>query len=106
MTRDECAAWDKEHPDAYEIFRRIARTWYESKAKRASARWIVGWIRWRTHVGSWREHEYKINDHMSTYYARKFMDEFPECEGFFQLRDNAEAKAKTRTPRPFALTSQ
>ena len=95
MRPDECAAFDAANPQVWRLFCRYAwGRWHAQEEqgvpperRRFSARVIIGKIRWDAAVKTKPDATgLKINDHMSTYYARKFMERYPALDGFFQLR--------------------
>ena len=56
--------------------------------KRYSARAICQRIRWHIEVDRNQPPEaYKVNNNYTPYLARKFMEENPQFEGFFELRE-------------------
>ena len=75
--------YDNEHPEIYEGFRKFA---LKALAVRNnySARAIFHALRWETLLDSGGD--YKIPNGWSPFYARKFMKESPEHEGFFRTR--------------------
>jgi len=76
--------YDRKNPQIYEMFRRFTLEAVRLGRKRFSAEAVINRIRWETMVRG--DDEFKINNNIKPYYSRKFMNEFPECEGFFQLR--------------------
>lgn len=77
--------WHKENPHVYELFKRFT---YEAIAKghdRLSAWLIVNRIRWETMVET-RGDDFKISNDFIAYYARLFMHEHPEYDGFFRTK--------------------
>lgn len=43
-------------------------------------------IRWFKNVETYSDDEFKVNDHHRAFYARKFMQQFPQYAGFFEVR--------------------
>lgn len=84
----------RENPQVWELFRGFA---VEARAarERFSARMIVHRIRWYTAVETTDE-DYKINDHVSPYYARLLAWTEPEMFGsFFELRGDSDVDQVT-----------
>lgn len=95
----EFVEFDRLNPGVWRLFKRYAlRMWNRQKragvdGPRSSARLIVERIRWEIHMQtkSVDGFGFKINDHYVPHYARKFLAEHPECEGFFQTRGDGES---------------
>lgn len=76
----------RENPSVYRLFCRFAgdvlaagRTYYSADA-------IVHRIRWHTNIETRSEDGFRINDHHVTFYARMWMRDHPQHEGFFRTR--------------------
>lgn len=98
MTEDARRLWDEANPLIWRLFRKLAwQRWHAlgrrgvpEDERRFSARVIVGKLRWDAAVATTPDEAgRKINDHMAKYYGVKFMDRYPACEAFFQLRAQA-----------------
>lgn len=76
--------YDRKNPRIYEMFKHFALEAVRMGRKRFSAEAVINRIRWETMVRG--DDEFKINNNIKPYYSRKFMNEYPELEGFFQLR--------------------
>ena len=83
-TKENFEIFDAENPKVWELFKHFSLL-AASKRERYSARGIFHQIRWHTMLRE-KEGEYKIDAGWTSHYARKFMDEFPEHEGFFETR--------------------
>lgn len=82
-------AWqqfDRAHPEVYSRFVMLVRAARATGHRRYSARTIIENIRWHYTVNERRDGGFKINDHFSPFYVRKFIAENPEFSGFFELR--------------------
>lgn len=91
------AVFDGAHPDVWGHFERIALDMWRRGRTHYSARTILHVI--RHHVDTTAHHteaEFRLNDHWSPFYARRFMARYPECGPFFELRP-AIADTKERT---------
>ncbi len=82
----EFRQFHSDNPHVYELFKRFTfqtiragRTYYSSDA-------ICHRIRWHTNVETRAYDEFKINDHYTAFYARMFMRECPQHDGFFRTR--------------------
>jgi len=80
--------YHNENPHMWEKFEELAL-----KAARYrthfSARTIIHIIRWDTMLTG--SGDYKISDHASTYYARLFIDKYPQHENFFHIKSTSNA---------------
>ena len=74
----------KEHPEIYDKFCKFAKQAARVKAY-YSAKAIFHRIRWETQIEE-KKSEFKIDDGWISHYARKFMEDFPKYDGFFQIR--------------------
>ena len=79
-------------PEIYTLFSRFAHL-AASKRDYYSAKSIFHRIRWETMVSDGFA-EFKIDDGWISHYARKFMAENPEHDGFFQTRVRANSYHK------------
>lgn len=89
--------WTKENfeihhaanPEIYRMF-----CYYATKAavvrKYYSAKSVFHRVRWETQIEE-RKSEYKIDDGWISHYARLFMEENPQHEGFFETRVRRES---------------
>ena len=75
--------FDQAHPEIYEEFilraKKILR-----KRKKTGAKRIIENIRWDFDMEN--DDEYKINNNYIACYVRKFLKEYPEYNGCFELR--------------------
>lgn len=70
----------------YQEFKRATLDLIDRGVTHFSARDVIGHIRWKTaarDVG-----EFKCNNNRTAEMARRFMQDFPEHDGFFQLRSS------------------
>lgn len=77
--------YDKENPEIYEFFKRYTLKAIERGFKHLSAEFIFCILRWETPISASGD-DFKINNNAKPFYARKFMREFPQYEGFFRKR--------------------
>ena len=83
-TAENFVQHDSANPEVYRMFEHFALEASKYK-KKYSAKSIFHRIRWETMVSE-QDSQYKIDDGWISHYARKFMDEHPELEGFFETR--------------------
>lgn len=72
----------------YEAFKRRALQLIDKGRRRYGAKRIVEEIRYDTTLQHAPEYAdgYKVNNNMTSLYARRFMEEHPEHDGFFKTR--------------------
>jgi len=78
-----------DNPRVYEMFKEFTWMVIRRGRKRWSARDILHRIRWETNVVIDDPSGFKISDHHSPFYARMFMHEFPQYDGFFSIKEAA-----------------
>ncbi len=85
--REEAQEFHMEHPEIWRLFVRFTFQLIERGFKHNSARAVFHRIRWETDQADVDGNTtFKINDHHSPFYARRFMKIYPDMEGFFRLR--------------------
>lgn len=77
--------WHKENPHVYDMFERFTLDAIAKGHKRLSAWLIVNRIRWETMVETQGD-DFKISNDFIAYYARLFMHNHPEHQGFFKTK--------------------
>lgn len=76
--------YDEENPNIYGMFKEFALEASRYR-KRYSAKNIFHRMRWETMIRKPKE-DFKIDDGWISHYARKFLEEYPNLEGFFETR--------------------
>lgn len=82
--------YHKENPEVYELFKRFTLEVIASGHLRYSSKAIFERIRWHTEVET--SGEFKMSNNYTPYYARLFMWEFPEHDGFFRTQTLPEER--------------
>jgi len=89
-------AFHAENPYFYKMFAHYTREMIDAGHRNLSARLIFHHIRWMTKMRKPIDPEdtspfgpFKVNNNYSPFYARMFMDDYPEYDGFFRTRDAA-----------------
>jgi hypothetical protein len=86
--KEAVTRFHKEHPEVWDLFCRFTFMKINAGFKHYSARGIFHRIRWETDLPAYdKGNEFKLNDHHSPFYARRFMATYPEHEGFFRTRE-------------------
>tara|TARA_R100001463_G_scaffold43947_3_gene91514 strand:- start:27196 stop:27507 length:312 start_codon:yes stop_codon:yes gene_type:complete len=83
-TQENFVRYHRDNPHIWEGFIKYTMQ-VASKRDYFSAKAVFHRMRWDTAIGE-DGADYKLNDGWISHYARKFMDEFPQYEGFFQTR--------------------
>lgn len=83
--REFCAA----NPEVYELFKQFTFQAIQRGRARYSADAVFHRIRWHVDIETRSADDFKLNDHYTACYARKFMRDFPEHDGFFETRKSA-----------------
>jgi len=78
-------AFDEANPKIWELFKKYAHALLRRGITHWSADNILHKIRFETAVKG-KGDTFKINNNFSAFYARKFLNMYPACKGFFELR--------------------
>lgn len=70
----------------YQEFRRLSLLLIERGFKRYGAKSIIERIRFETNLREGPRSSFKLNNNNTALYARMFMQEFPQHDGFFEVR--------------------
>lgn len=85
--------WDALNPHFYPLFCRFAVQLAERGHRHISSKLIFERVRWESLIKTVGD-DYKLNNNYTALYARRFMRDHPQYEGFFRTR---ELKAVTAT---------
>jgi len=77
--------FDNDNPKIWEMFERFTFELISKGRNRHSARDVIHRIRWETALKT-DDPNFKVNDHWSPCYARKFHKVHPRYDGFFSVR--------------------
>lgn len=85
------------HPHVYNELVRLSREWVSVGHARLGIATLFEKLRWEWHVAGLTDRDgYKLNNNLRALYARKIMDQEPDLDGLFEIRE--------RTTRRFAET--
>lgn len=73
------------NPRVYELFVKFTLQVVRAGRKRYGAFAILNRIRWHVEIET-RGDEFKVNNNWSPFYARLFMQDHPQHDGFFETR--------------------
>lgn len=79
-------AFDAANPRVYEAIVRLAFQLKNAGRQRLSMETIFGKIRWDMSLETTDSSGFKLNDHYSSRYTRKLIADYPEFDGFFEVR--------------------
>jgi len=82
-THDNFLKHHEKHPEIYAMFCRFALQ-VAKRRKYYSAKSVFHRIRWETMITE--RGDFKIDDGWIAHYARKFMSDYPQYDGFFGTR--------------------
>jgi len=81
--------FDAANPQVWYEFERIALQVAGRGHKHYGAKAIFEVIRFRRAIET-TDADFKLNNNLTPYYARKFMERHPEYDGFFEIRRSKE----------------
>jgi hypothetical protein len=84
--REKFRGFHRDNPKVWELFRKFAFQAIESGRPRYGANSVIERIRWHTNIET-NDPEFKINNNHAPYYARMFMEVYPEHDEFFITRE-------------------
>jgi len=88
---DKFNQYHRDNPQVYELFKRFTFMAIKRGHNRLSAWMIVNRIRWETSIETFSVDEYKISNDYIALYARMFMRDHPEYDGFFKTKEMKRA---------------
>lgn len=79
-------AFHRDNPYVYELFKRFAGQAIASNRAHFGVSAVWERLRWETQIVTFNDDDLKLNNNHRAYYARMFMRDFPESDGFFRTR--------------------
>jgi hypothetical protein len=91
MTRREemrlaAASFHAEYPEVWELFVRFTLEKIRQGFKHYGAKAVMERVRWESDYGANGIVKFKVNDHYTAFYARRFTRVYPQYVGFFRNR--------------------
>jgi hypothetical protein len=80
----EPEVYDSENPQVWQAFKNATFRLINAGVRRYGAKAIFEHIRFQTAVSG--KGTFKMNNNYTSYYARRFMREYPAFKGFFETR--------------------
>ena len=91
----QAEAFHKANPEVARLFMHFTKQMISRGFKNYSSMSIIQRIRWETDQANVEgQSSFKINNNYAPWYARRFMEAFPEYEGFFRTRKRTSEKKK------------
>lgn len=87
LARQRFEEFDAANPRIYELFKRFAFQAAGAGRKHFGARLIAERIRWEVMIET-TGGDFKLNDHFTPFYVRKFLADHPDYREFFELRSS------------------
>jgi hypothetical protein len=78
--------WDAKNPHFYPLFCRFSVQLAQRGHSHLSSKLIFERVRWESMIQTVGD-EYKLNNNFTCIYARRFMAEHPQYQGFFRTRE-------------------
>lgn len=79
--------YDNDHPQVYQLFKKITLGLIEKGVKRCGAFMIINQMRWQHVLQALSEDGFKVPNQSGPFFARKFFAEFDQAHPkFFELR--------------------
>jgi hypothetical protein len=78
--------YDHCHPEVYKYLVSLCFELKSKRFRRYGIRSLWERVRWHFQVEKEMGEDFKLNDHFHSRYVRKIIAEYPEFDGFFELR--------------------
>lgn len=83
--RDGFNEFNKQNPHIFKAFEEQALKAISRGRTKLSSKLIINWIRWNEFLRS-SDQNFRINDAYQSYYARFFIEKYPQYSGIFEFR--------------------
>lgn len=84
--REQVTRFHEAHPEVWDLFVQFAFEMIDRGYKTYSTNSVIERIRWEKDAGGDGTSAFKINNNYAPFYSRRFMQMYPEHEGFFRTR--------------------
>jgi hypothetical protein len=75
------------HPEVYTQLVQLARTWQTNGTAKLGIATLFEVLRWNSHLNPGKDSGYKLNNNYRALYARKIMEQEPDLNGLFEIRE-------------------
>ncbi len=83
--------YNEENPEVYRLFKEYAFKMIGKGKGHYGARTICELIRWHHDINAERDAaDFKISNNHAPFYARAFMNDYPEHDGFFRTQEGQD----------------
>jgi hypothetical protein len=76
-----------EHPEVYWQLVKLARTWQTNGTAKLGIATLFEVLRWNSHLNPAHDGGYKLNNNYRALYARLIMEQEPDLNGLFEIRE-------------------
>lgn len=77
-----------EHPHVYRELVRLSREWVQHGHAKLGIKTLFEKLRWEWHVAGLKDVDgYKLNNNYTALYAREIMENEPDLDGLFEIRE-------------------
>ena len=83
--RDGFNKFNQDNPHIFKVFEEQVFTAINKGRKKISSKLIINWIRWNEFLRT-QDQNFKINDAYQSYYARYFVEKYPQYNNVFEFR--------------------
>lgn len=83
--RDGFNRFHKDNPHIFTAFEEQALRAINKGRTKISAKLIINWIRWHEFIES-TDKNFRVNDAFQSYFARLFVEKYPEHKDIFEFR--------------------
>lgn len=91
--KEQAQKFHNDHPEVWDNFVKFTFDRIQRGYKKYSVYSIMERIRWDMSAGGDGLTEFKINNNIRPFYARRFMKLYPDYSGFFRIREQKSASA-------------
>lgn len=82
----QCIGFHEAYPEVWDMFVHFTQEIISKGYENYSVNAIFERIRWEKDMGGDGSSQFKLNNNYRAFYARRFMNMFPEYRGFFRTR--------------------
>ena len=99
---EQFCLFHQNNPRVYELFKRFTFEVIKKGVRKWSADAVMHRVRWEASLIT-DDPKFKINNNYITFYARLFMAEYPQHQGFFEIRRRLQHKGNTHAKPTYRI---
>ena len=84
--KEKFNTFDANNPHVWDLFVQYTMQAINSGVKKFGAQAVIERIRWHHNIDTVSEDQFKISNDHAAFYARKFMQEYPQHDGIFRIK--------------------